>query len=154
MKSLFKPLLGLLILPVFLLVACSKPSFELASGGKADIVGESRVVFVNYWAVWCGPCIAEMPELAHFNDIYSDRAIVYAVNFDNPPLDQLRADMQALGVDIPALAVDPQIALGYERPQVLPTTYVLHLGQVKEVLVGPQTQESLLGIMEAVEAQR
>ena len=69
---------------ILLLASCAseQEGYDLLGGGKADILGDDRVVFLNYWAVWCRPCIAEMPELAEFSQQFEDRAVVYAINFD------------------------------------------------------------------------
>ena len=51
------------------------PDFELGDtvGGTwrlSELVG--KVVVLNYWATWCGPCIAEMPYYQSLVDEYSD----------------------------------------------------------------------------------
>ena len=117
--------------------------FSLLGGGSADLSSEERVVFLNYWAVWCAPCIAEMPELYEFSQEFSDRTVVYAVNWDGVDEAQLALDVGTLNVEIPSIISDPQSELGLPRPEVLPTTYVLRDGELKETLVGPQTLHSL-----------
>lgn len=134
------------------LSACSESGYELADGGFVDPATDERVVFINYWAVWCAPCIAELPELWTFHNNNRDRAVVYAVNFDNPAVDELIEDIESLNVRIPALIEDPYLALGYPRPEVLPTTYVLKQGVLMKTLVGPQTEDSLHQILQQVEA--
>lgn len=76
MKRLAAILLSLLMLCSFAL-AESEPSVleifdftaALASGETftlSDHLGE--VVFVNFWATWCGPCVYELPAI---NDLYA-----------------------------------------------------------------------------------
>ena len=117
--------------------------FELLDQESVNLIADRRLQLINYWASWCLPCIEEMPELADFRNQYQRRVEVYAVNYDGLSVDQLRQEVETLGVEIPALLQDPNKRLGYERPTVLPTTVILLEGQVKEVLVGPQTMETL-----------
>lgn len=132
-----------------LLAACSnEQKFEVLSGDSARLLSDERILMINYWATWCLPCIEEMPELAEFRYKHNEKVEIYAVNYDNPDLAQLAKDINKLGVEIPSLLEDPYQLLGYQRPIVLPTTVVLHKGEVKEVLVGPQTSEKLEEVLD------
>ncbi|MFD0674284.1 TlpA family protein disulfide reductase [Cohnella sp. GCM10027633] len=60
------------------------PSFKLASldgtasyeaGGKRD-----KVLIINFWAAWCGPCELEAPDLVDIYDKHKDNVEMYAVN--------------------------------------------------------------------------
>lgn len=117
--------------------------YRLLEGGRVDLMNEEALVFVNYWAVWCAPCIIEMPELYEFSQTHAGQVRVLGVNFDGPDAETLRQDADTLGVQIELLLQDPQIDLGYARPEVLPTTLIVRQGQVLETLVGPQTMQSL-----------
>jgi thiol-disulfide isomerase/thioredoxin len=101
-------------------------------------------VFVNYWAEWCKPCIKEIPELNQLH-IAHDNVTVLGVNFDGEIGEALREQEQTLGVEFPTLPYDPSAELGIERPKALPTTVIINpAGAVIDVLIGPQTEQSLL----------
>lgn len=129
---------------LLLLLGCSEAgSPRLLEGGRLNLQTEEQLLIINYWAAWCAPCIAEMPELHAFATAYPDRARVLGVNYDNLEAERLHEDAELLNVQIELLLDDPQPQLGYARPEVLPTTLLVRGGVVLETLVGPQTLESL-----------
>ena len=40
-------------------------------------------VIVNFWATWCPPCIAEMPDLQEFHDEHKQKATVIGINVED-----------------------------------------------------------------------
>ena len=113
-----------------------------------NVAGKWQVI--NYWATWCIPCIEEMPELNRFAAAYDDSVLVYGVNFDGLQGDELAAASDKLAIEFEVLPDDPASRLGYERPQVLPSTYIIDPdGKLRRTLVGPQTVASLAAAIEA-----
>lgn len=109
---------------------------------QLDKLGGQWVV-INYWAKWCKPCIAEIPELNRLNQEF-EQVTVLGVNYDGTTGAQLQQELTELGVEFPTLAADPAPDLGVPRPRVLPTTLIIDpTGTLSETLLGPQTLESL-----------
>ncbi len=44
---------------------------------------KGKLLIVDFWATWCGPCIKEMPALQHIADTYKDAVSVLALSVDN-----------------------------------------------------------------------
>ncbi|MCG8184114.1 TlpA family protein disulfide reductase [Tenacibaculum piscium] len=44
---------------------------------------KNKVIFVNFWATWCPPCIAEMPSIQKLYDDYKDEVTFIFVNNEN-----------------------------------------------------------------------
>ena len=60
----------------------SQPTFPLEveawvnGNALTDKELEGKVVLIDFWAVWCGPCIATFPHLREWRDKYSDKGLV------------------------------------------------------------------------------
>ena len=73
--------------------AAVKFSIEELSGAKlTEKAFEGKVVVVDFWATWCGPCVQELPELARFALSIKDRKDVAFLSFsvDDDKADVLR----------------------------------------------------------------
>lgn len=114
------------------------------SASDRPFQGDSWTV-INYWAIWCKPCREEIPEL---NELNKDADIqVLGVNFDRKTDEALAVDSETLGLEFRNIE-DPSEPLGVQRPSVLPTTLIINPeGEVKAVLVGPQTATTILAVI-------
>ncbi len=86
---------------------------------------KGRMVIVNFWATWCGPCVAEMPSLqALAARLGVKNAFVIGVNYHESP--QKISDFQAkYPVNFPLLRDPWQEASGEWKVRVLPTTFIV-----------------------------
>jgi cytochrome c biogenesis protein CcmG, thiol:disulfide interchange protein DsbE len=123
------------------------PRVELLGlrGGRvrlADLRG--RPVVLNFWASWCPPCLAEMPEFERVHRRLGDRVAFLGVNQRDQPqaAEQLA---RSTGVTYP-LAVDPAgRAFDAFGGLGMPTTVLIGAdGTVADIFAG-QLDERLLG---------
>lgn len=144
-------LLPLLLLTA-LLAGCpaepepSAPRLQLADGHEqtlADLNG--RWLVINYWAIWCKPCIHEIPEFNRLAREQAAQVAVFGIDFDGAEGAVLEARRQQLGIEFPLLGADPAAGLGHPRPNVLPTTVIYNPeGRLHTTLIGPQDYNGLL----------
>jgi thiol-disulfide isomerase/thioredoxin len=52
-------------------------TFTMVDGSKVSLADlKGKVVLLNFWATWCGPCRAEMPDIIKLHNNYKDRGLV------------------------------------------------------------------------------
>lgn len=103
------------------IVGAIAPDFELESiEGETVRLSDHRgkVVLINFWATWCGPCRVEMPALQNRFEAYDGELVILAVDNDET-LDRVVPFVQELGLtfttllDIGATTQDLYLIRGY-----------------------------------------
>ncbi len=87
---------------------------------------KGKVIFINMWATWCPPCIAEMPSIQEMYNVYKDKPdVVFAmISFDKDPR-KAEKFVNKKGFDMPIyFPNETQIPKVYES-RGIPTTYVI-----------------------------
>ena len=108
---------------------------------------QGKVVIVNLWASWCGPCRAEMPAIQKLYEANKDRGLeVLAVNstFQDTETDA-RAFIQNLNLTLPVLLdKDGAVSRRYLL-RALPSTFIIdRQGLIRAVLVGGPVSKAVL----------
>jgi peroxiredoxin/Cu/Ag efflux protein CusF len=85
-----------------------------------------KVVLINFWVTWCGPCRVEMSTLDALYQQYKDRGLeVLAVNLDTAPIAKIQAFVAEAGVSL-RVGLDPSSSTARTyRVLGLPTTYLI-----------------------------
>ncbi len=84
---------------------------------------KGEVVFVNFWATWCPPCIAEMPDI---NDLYnstSDSITFLMISLDKDPTKAIEF-VEKKAFDFPIYFLHSGLPKVYDVSSI-PTTYVI-----------------------------
>ena len=96
-----------------------------------------KVVLVNFWATWCGPCRDEMPSIQELKDKLGGKPfVVLAVNLDEPE-SRIRKFLSQMKLDF-AILLDPERkAARAWGARILPASYVIGPdGKIRYTLVG------------------
>jgi len=117
--------------------ASAAPDFTLRSLGGPNLrlaEQRGRVVMINFWATWCGPCRQEMPQLSKLYDKYrASGFVLLGVNVD----DDVRNATQVaarLGVSFPVLLdTDKTVSKLYDLSTMPSTVLVDRDGKVRYV---------------------
>lgn len=121
-------------------------SFELLSldGGRLrsqDLAG--KVVLLNFWATWCGPCKEEMPSLARLRERLDPNAFAVVTMTTDGQAEAIRQFLAQLGVTLPVLFDEQQDVSRAFMVRGLPTTVLIAAdGTVLARAVGPREWDS------------
>lgn len=87
----------------------------------SDLKG--KVVFVNFWATWCPPCIAEMQSLQELYDIYQDEVVFLFITNDNS--EKTNAFLGKHNYTIPCYNQKTALPKEFEH-RTIPTTFIVN----------------------------
>jgi cytochrome c biogenesis protein CcmG/thiol:disulfide interchange protein DsbE len=106
----------------------------------ADYKG--KVVLLNFWATWCGPCKVEIPAFVELYDRYKDKGlIIVGVSVDDSP-EQLQAFMKEYKMNYPVLQMTPDVETAFGPFYGYPTSFfIARDGTICVKHLGPATKE-------------
>jgi thiol-disulfide isomerase/thioredoxin len=98
---------------------------------------KGKIVLLNFWATWCGPCRAEIPSLIRMQEAYKDHLQIIGMDVDDDDPEQLRAFVKAQGINYPVAMTSLPVRLAYGGIGALPTMFVINQeGKVVQKHVG------------------
>jgi thiol-disulfide isomerase/thioredoxin len=84
-----------------------------------------KVVLINFWATWCPPCRAEIPDLIKLQDKYRDRVQIIGVSEDEAPAETVKKFVADHDINYPVVMTTPQIEKLFPGIGALPTSFVI-----------------------------
>lgn len=85
-----------------------------------DDFKNAKLIMVNFWEPWCGPCVGEMPELQELYENYKDKGLVIlGVTSDMTVEDDAKAIIKDKGIEYPIILGNKEISCPTEY---FPTT--------------------------------
>jgi thiol-disulfide isomerase/thioredoxin len=67
-----------------------------------------KPIFINFWATWCPPCIAEMPSIQKLYDKYEGRVDFYLIS--NEELSVMTKDFEKRGFNMPIYKLNGKVS--------------------------------------------
>lgn len=125
-------------------------TLETLGGGKTVKLSEQKgkVVVLDFWATWCGPCRRWMPIVAKAQRDYASKGVqVYAVNLRESEA-KVREYLTQQKIEVPVLMDrSGSVAADYHAGSIPTTVVVGRDGKVVRVLVGLHGEEDLKDVL-------
>ena len=126
------------VAPDFTLLNTKKDSVALS-----DYRGKN--VILNFWASWCPPCKAEMPDMEEFYQKNQERLNVEIIAVNLTEMDQLKevsAFIEDYGLSFPIL-LDKEINVAEQyMVTTIPTSYIIDTnGVIQQKVIGPMSYD-------------
>ena len=111
--------------------AIKVPQFSFKDGnGKTIDLGafKGKIVLLNVWATWCGPCIRELPALNRLQNQFADSDfIILPVSIDKKGLEIVKPFYDRLKLDSLKIYSDANKAMGVFFPlEVVPANFIIN----------------------------
>jgi len=114
-------------------------------------VTKGKVVFLNFWATWCGPCKMEIPDIIKINEeLSNDDFVVIGINTDRgKSLEQIRSMVQGFAkakkINYINFLLTQNIVDPYGGISGIPTTFIIdRQGNISEKIVGARSKADFM----------
>jgi peroxiredoxin len=116
------------------------PDFTLNNlNGKKVTLSQfrSKAVILNFWSIWCGPCLAEMPSLNKLYLEFKDRGLVVIAVAEDPAEKPVKSYVQEKGIAFTILMdKDKKVYFNYSLFGIPVTFLIDKKGVIAEKFIG------------------
>jgi peroxiredoxin len=98
-----------------------------SNGAKVTLASlKGKVVLLNFWATWCGPCQVEIPWFVEFNKTYKARGLaIVGVSMDEDGWKSVKPYLATKKIDYPIVVGTEDVAKAYGGVDSLPSTFMI-----------------------------
>lgn len=123
------------------------PDFVLKDAAGRDVKLsdlKGKVVLLNFWATWCGPCKFEIPWFIEFEKQYKDQGFaVVGVSLDDEGWEVVKPYIEDKKVNYRVVVGTEDVSMKYGGVESLPSTFMIDReGRIASVHIGLQAKSS------------
>ncbi len=112
---------------------------------------KGKVVLINFFTFFCGPCRDEMPDLEKINQEMKGKGFeTLGIALSSDPT-QIRFLVKQLGLNYPVLLGDEKVSKAYGNVEVVPTTFIIDKqGNIAHKVLGTRKKEEFVKMIQAL----
>jgi cytochrome c biogenesis protein CcmG/thiol:disulfide interchange protein DsbE len=131
------------------------PSFSLKDSNGATVTladYKGKVLLLNFWATWCGPCKIEIPWFTEFQQSYKDKGFeVLGVAMDDEGWTAVKPYLASHKINYRIVLGTDSVSSAYGGVDALPTTFVIDQnGKVLSTHVGLVSKDDYVKEIESL----
>ncbi|MDD5427925.1 MAG: TlpA disulfide reductase family protein [Candidatus Omnitrophica bacterium] len=144
-----------IVVAALLLTSCSQssaielgqsaPDFSLTDtdGQKVNLSDfKGKAVILNFFASWCPPCRAEIPDFVELQEAYGDKGFTF-VGVSLVGARETKDFAAKMGINYPVLIDDNKVSALYGPVRSIPTTFVIDKDmKVVKIYIGARSKET------------
>ena len=98
---------------------------------------KGKVVLLDFWATWCGPCRESIPHLIHLYNRYRGNGFeLIGMDVDKGDVDTVRRFVKSMDIPYPVVVAPDDVARSYRVSGIPETVLIDKEGTIRERMVG------------------
>jgi thiol-disulfide isomerase/thioredoxin len=122
------------------------PDFILKTTDNKDLKlsdYKGKIVILDFWATWCGPCRMSIPDLISIQKEYKNDVVVIGISLDYQTMQNVVPFIKEYGINYPVVFGDQKVVMDYGNVNAIPTSFIIDKsGNVVDMHVGLVPKEA------------
>ena len=133
-------------------------SISTLTGDMFDqtVFSDNKLIMVNYWATWCGPCVGEIPDLVKISKAYADKGfVIVGVLTGDDDVDGAKKFIADQGITYPIVLPEAFFLDHSDGIYAIPTTMFFDSTgkQIGDAVVGAKSHDDWTGLIDLLLSQ-